>query len=369
MVTTHDHSHDTRPQSRLTTMHKSAPLTDTKQDSWFTASSFEAVFDSLEKKPKWICVISDNGPHYHNSELMAIIAHWYNWYQIEIQSWTFLEPGEAKTTIDSHHVAISYAIKRYIRIGYDIATGEDIVTAGKNLAGTHFANLQPNCDQSEEEQSNNTGELFENLKKNTTKKATIKTIKDISNLFYWEWPINNDKEGYICARTLPNIGKFTNFSPSHIANLCNGNMARPQLTISTHTTPNTKWKMSIETMSDLEFKENIINNKEKQSIISIDTDFPLNKGWALKENQKLGNRGGGKRMTKKVKNLLEGFFMNGNMNTKDKLDAQGMQNELLRFVKSGEISKEDIPKVSTIQNWIVTFSRAWKEQATEQYLH
>ncbi|RHZ85699.1 hypothetical protein Glove_62g33 [Diversispora epigaea] len=286
--------------------------TDTKQDSWFTASSFEAVFDSLEKKPKWICVISDN------------------------------EPGEAKTTIDSHHAAIFHAIKRYIRIGYDIATGEDIVTAGKNLAETHFANLQPNRDQSEEEQNNNTGELFENLKKNTTKKATIKTIKGISNLFYWEWPINNDKEGYICARTLPNIGKFTNFSPSHIANLCNGNIARPQPTISTHTTPNTKWKMSIETMSDLESKENIINNKEKQSIISIDTDFPLNK---------------------------EGFFINENMNTKDKLDAQGMQNELLRFVESGEISKEDIPKVSTIQNWIATFSHAWKEQATEQYLH
>jgi hypothetical protein len=74
-------------------------------------------------------------------------------------------------------------------------------------------------------------------------------------------------------------------------------------------------------------------------------------------------------MTKKVKNLLEGFFMNGNMNAKDKLDAQGMQNELLRFVESGEISKEDIPKVSTIQNWIATFSCAWKEQATEQYLH
>ncbi|RHZ51357.1 hypothetical protein Glove_480g18 [Diversispora epigaea] len=81
--------------------------TDTKQDSWFTASSFEAVFDSLEKKPKWICVISDNGPHYHNSELMAIIAHWYNWYQIEIRSWTFLEPGKAKTTIDSHHAAVN----------------------------------------------------------------------------------------------------------------------------------------------------------------------------------------------------------------------------------------------------------------------
>ncbi|RHZ60633.1 hypothetical protein Glove_351g19 [Diversispora epigaea] len=329
--------------------------TDTKQDSWFTASSFEAVFNSLEKKPKWIRIISDNGPH-------------YNWYQIEIRSWIFLEPGEAKTIIDSYHAAISHAIKRYIQVGYDITTGEDIVMAGKNLAGTHFANLQPNREnQSEEEQSDDAKELSRNSKKNITKKATIKIIKGISNLFYWEWPINNDKEGYICARTLPGIGKFINFSPSHIANLCNGNIARPQPTISTYTTPNTKWKMSIETIP--ESKENTINNKERQSIIFIDTDFPLNKGWALKGNQKLGNRGGGKRMTKKVKNLLESFFMNGNMNTKDKLDAQGMQNELSLFVESGEISKEDIPKVSTIQNWIATFSRAWKAQATKQYLY
>src|SRR5260363_397780 len=80
--------------------------TDTKQDAWFTASSFEAVFESIEEKPKWITIISDNGAHYHNSELMTIIAHWHTWYSIEIKRWLFLEPGEAKTTIDSHHANI-----------------------------------------------------------------------------------------------------------------------------------------------------------------------------------------------------------------------------------------------------------------------
>ena len=38
---------------------------------------------------------------------MAIIAHWNEWYQIEVRDWQFLEPGEAKTTIDSHHAAVS----------------------------------------------------------------------------------------------------------------------------------------------------------------------------------------------------------------------------------------------------------------------
>lgn len=80
---------------------------DTKQDAWFTASAFEAVFETISKKPKWIKVISDNGPHYHNSELMAIVSYWHTWYDIEVRSWLFLEPGEAKTMVDSHHASVS----------------------------------------------------------------------------------------------------------------------------------------------------------------------------------------------------------------------------------------------------------------------
>ncbi|RIA84663.1 hypothetical protein C1645_831919, partial [Glomus cerebriforme] len=45
----------------------------------------DSVFGSIEKKPKWICVISNNGPYYYNSELISIIAHWYNWYQIQVR--------------------------------------------------------------------------------------------------------------------------------------------------------------------------------------------------------------------------------------------------------------------------------------------
>ena len=59
---------------------------DTKQDAWFTASAFEAVFETINKKPKWIKVISDNSSHYHNSELMAILSYWHSWYGIEVRS-------------------------------------------------------------------------------------------------------------------------------------------------------------------------------------------------------------------------------------------------------------------------------------------
>jgi hypothetical protein len=79
---------------------------DARQDSWFTASSLHAVIESLENKPKWIIIISDNGPHYHNADLMMILRHWLEWYQINIKKWIFLEAGETKTTIDSHHAQV-----------------------------------------------------------------------------------------------------------------------------------------------------------------------------------------------------------------------------------------------------------------------
>ncbi|MDW3630571.1 MAG: hypothetical protein QOK71_03960 [Nitrososphaeraceae archaeon] len=80
--------------------------TDTKQDAWFTASCFDIVFETIDPKPKWVRIISDNGPHYHCSELMTIILKWKEWYDIDVKGWIFLEPGEAKTTIDSHHAQV-----------------------------------------------------------------------------------------------------------------------------------------------------------------------------------------------------------------------------------------------------------------------
>ncbi len=44
----------------------------------------------------------------------------------------------------------------------------------------------------------------------------------------------------------------------------------------------------------------------------IDANFPLPKGWALKSNQKLGIRRSDVRIKKKVKALLECFFLNRN---------------------------------------------------------
>jgi len=60
-----------------------------------------------------------------------------------VTSWQFLEPGEAKTIMDSHHAKLSHGFIRYTKLDNSISSGEDILNANKNLAGTHFAKLTP----------------------------------------------------------------------------------------------------------------------------------------------------------------------------------------------------------------------------------
>ncbi len=38
------------------------------------AFSFDVLFFTMEKKSSWIEILSDNGVHYHNKELMIIIS-------------------------------------------------------------------------------------------------------------------------------------------------------------------------------------------------------------------------------------------------------------------------------------------------------
>lgn len=57
---------------------------DTHQDSWFTASSLHAVMEVLNPKPKSVIIMSDNGGHYHNADLMMIMGYWSEWYEINV---------------------------------------------------------------------------------------------------------------------------------------------------------------------------------------------------------------------------------------------------------------------------------------------
>ena len=55
------------------------------------------------------------------------------------------------------------------------------------------------------------------------------------------------------------------------------------------------------------------------------------------------------------------MFYTGMANPRQKMSAKEMREELLRCGYEGEIDLDDIPKESTITNWITTFSRKWKQ--------
>ncbi|EXX56774.1 hypothetical protein GLOIN_2v1791364 [Rhizophagus irregularis DAOM 181602=DAOM 197198] len=47
------------------------------------------------------------------------------------------------------------------------------------------------------------------------------------------------------------------------------------------------------------------------------------------------------------------MFLNGNVDKRKRMNTQEMYNELTDKASQGEFNKDDIPKVSTIHNWIL----------------
>ncbi|RHZ60284.1 hypothetical protein Glove_355g17 [Diversispora epigaea] len=61
------------------------------------------------------------------------------------------------------------------------------------------------------------------------------------------------------------------------------------------------------------------------------------------------------------------MFYTGTANQNYKFSAQQMHEELVRRVQLGELDESNVPKISTIQNWITGFSREWKEVMERSY--
>ncbi|RHZ61419.1 hypothetical protein Glove_347g11 [Diversispora epigaea] len=78
--------------------------------------------------------------------------------------------------------------------------------------------------------------------------------------------------------------------------------------------------------SDNNKGKNFSKNKNK-SIIDPSSQFSLWSlicGWALKSMQKYGKKGGGKHISKKVWNLLQEYFLEGNIDKSERHTAESM---------------------------------------------
>ncbi|CAB4404485.1 unnamed protein product [Rhizophagus irregularis] len=73
-------------------------------------------------------------------------------------------------------------------------------------------------------------------------------------------------------------------------------------------------------VSDMLNTETIDTDLDSRQVSDYKLDFSLSSGWALKENQKFGKKGGG-------------------------------------LVEEGILEEEEIPKVSTISNWIARYAQ------------
>src|SRR5438874_2332261 len=89
-------------------------------------------------------------------------------------------------------------------------------------------------------------------------------------------------------------------------------------------------------------------------------------GWALRNNQKYGKKGSGKRMTAIVKAYLEGYFLAGNVNKTDRMSAKDIVIQLQNLAKEGEIQFDDVPEIKTVEGWIARFSSSLRKEYAAQ---
>ncbi|RHZ50851.1 hypothetical protein Glove_490g62 [Diversispora epigaea] len=168
-------------------------------------------------------------------------------------------------------------ISEYLRIGFDLKTGNDIVEAAKGLSGAAIANIEPNRNNNLIEED----EIEISNTKNKKTKAKIKTIKGISKFYFFEWPIEGKYDGYIRACPLPHVGEWSNFTPLYIANLWNTPLHRPQPTVSEHTKPESNWTIQINTNP-------IEDNNEMESNNNIGMEVEDNEEMEIFDNVGIG---------------------------------------------------------------------------------
>jgi hypothetical protein len=88
----------------------------------------------------------------------------------------------------------------------------------------------------------------------------------------------------------------------------------------------------------------------------------------MKEVQKYGKKGSGKRIKTRISAILEECFLAGNVDKSYRMTAQDMWNLLTLKAQEGEIESSDIPKVTTIQGWITRYAAQLREKSAQVVL-
>ncbi|CAB5188646.1 unnamed protein product [Rhizophagus irregularis] len=212
-----------------------------------------------------------------------------------------------------------------------------------------------------------------------------------SNWFEFQWPVDGEFSGFVRGRALPNFGKWNDFSPSaitRIKRLKKNNVKeelekrslhydekenRPELiailneniaceTINKIAEVRTAINMNstVENNNISEMRTKKGKGKKRENEIESENNY-FRSGWALKENQEYGKKGGGKHIPEKVLEILKGFFHAGDAHKSEPYSVKEMLEALRKKVEIGELEESDVPKLKTIENWISRYSRQYKQ--------
>ncbi len=71
-------------------------------------------------------LFSDNGPHYHNSAVLMYLAEVNTVFALKLVEYNNFEAGEGKTVLDTHFAHVSHKLVRWVRVGNDLESGEQL---------------------------------------------------------------------------------------------------------------------------------------------------------------------------------------------------------------------------------------------------
>ena len=97
-------------------------------------------------------------------------------------------------------------------------------------------------------------------------------------------------------------------------------------------------------------------------------EFLLSSDWTTKEVQKYGKKGGEKHIKKRILAILEECFLAGNVDKSYRITAQDIWNLLTLKAQEEEIESLNIPKVTTIQGWIMRYVAQLREKSAQTAL-
>ena len=99
-------------------------------------------------------IFEDNGPHYHNTGFLVYLSEVNQAFNLTLVEYNNFEAGEGKTVLDTHFAHISHKIVRWVRVGNNLESGEqlgDLLMVSWQcqqhfIPGSHYLlAVQPGC--------------------------------------------------------------------------------------------------------------------------------------------------------------------------------------------------------------------------------